>query len=90
MLTVIKTIVAESGEKGLLLASQNKPALILMDIRLPGINGFETMRRIRLDPTLETIPIIAITASVMPQEREKLLAAGFTAFLANLSFSGSN
>jgi CheY-like chemotaxis protein len=52
-----------------------------MDIRLPGINGIETMRRIRELPALQHVPILAVTASTMPEEKDELLAAGFSAFL---------
>jgi two-component system cell cycle response regulator DivK len=51
-----------------------------MDIQLPGISGIEAFRQLRADPTTRTIPIIAVTASVMAQERQKVLAAGFDGF----------
>jgi two-component system, cell cycle response regulator DivK len=62
------------------LAREQQPALVLMDIQLPGISGIEAFRRLRADPTTRTIPIIAVTASVMAQERQKVMAAGFDGF----------
>jgi CheY-like chemotaxis protein len=71
---------AETGEDGLRLAGQQRPDLVLMDIQLPGIDGLETLRRLRGDPATETVPVIAVTASAMTQDRQKILAAGFDAY----------
>jgi CheY-like chemotaxis protein len=51
-----------------------------MDIQLPGISGVEAFRQLRANPTTRTIPVIAVTASVMAQERQKVMAAGFDGF----------
>ena len=51
-----------------------------MDIQLPGISGIEAFRQLRADPTTHSIPVIAVTASVMAQERQKVMAAGFDGF----------
>jgi len=75
-----RTIEAGTGEEGVQLAREQQPALVLMDIQLPGISGIEAFRRLRADPTTRTIPIIAVTASVMAQERQKVMAAGFDGF----------
>ena len=75
-----RTIEAGTGEEGVQLAREQQPALVLMDIQLPGINGVEAFRQLRADPTTRTIPVIAVTASVMAQERQKVMAAGFDGF----------
>ena len=87
-----ETIDVETGEEGLRLAQDRRPALILMDIRLPGIDGIEALRRLRADPTTQSIPVMAMTASIMTAGREEMRAVGFdeyqskplqvTAFLA--------
>ena len=51
-----------------------------MDIQLPGISGVEAFRQLRADPSTRAIPVIAVTASVMAQERQKVMAAGFDGF----------
>jgi two-component system cell cycle response regulator DivK len=72
----------ETGEEGLRVAREEHPALILMDILLPGIDGIETLRRLRADPATATIPVVAVTASAMTQDRQKILAAGFDGYQA--------
>jgi len=71
-----QTIEAETGEEGVRLAHERRPALILMDIQLPGINGVEALHQLRADPLTHDTPIIAVTASVMPQDRTRIMAAG--------------
>ena len=75
-----RTIEAETGEDGVALALQHKPDLILMDYQLPGIDGIEAFRRIRGDAATAHIPIMAVTASAMPEEAKKMKAAGFDGF----------
>jgi two-component system, cell cycle response regulator DivK len=75
-----RTIEAGTGEEGVLLAHDQHPALVLMDVQLPGISGIEAFRQLRADPTTHSIPVIAVTASVMAQERQKVMAAGFDGF----------
>jgi two-component system, cell cycle response regulator DivK len=62
------------------LARERQPALILMDIQLPGINGIEALQRLRADPVTSATPVIAVTASVMIQDRSRIMAAGFNGF----------
>ncbi|MGD8464619.1 MAG: response regulator [Anaerolineae bacterium] len=69
-------LLAETGEEGLTITSAQRPDLILMDISLPGLDGWDVTRRIKADDTLRTIPIIALTAHAMPTDRQKSLAAG--------------
>jgi two-component system, cell cycle response regulator DivK len=71
---------AETGEKGVELATAEKPDLILMDIMLPGIDGYETTRRIR-SAGVVGVPIVAITSYAMTGDREKALAAGCTGYI---------
>ena len=75
-----QTIEAKTGEDGVRLAREQHPALILMDIQLPGISGIEALGLLRGDATTRTIPVIAVTASVMAQDRQRVMAAGFDGF----------
>jgi two-component system cell cycle response regulator DivK len=75
-----RTVETETAEEGLDLARQHLPALILMDIQLPGINGIEALLRLRADPVTSAIPVIAVTASAMTHNRQEILAAGFDGY----------
>ena len=75
-----RLVEAETGEDGVRLGREQSPALVLMDIQLPGINGIEALRQLRADPATAGIPVIAVTASAMTQDRQKILAAGFDAY----------
>jgi signal transduction histidine kinase/DNA-binding response OmpR family regulator len=77
-----RLIEAEDGEQGIDMAKKFKPDLILMDIALPGINGIDAFRTIRSMPETAGIPVVALTASVLMQERADILAQGFEAFVA--------
>ena len=70
----------DTGEEGLQLAQTRQPALILMDIQLPGINGIEALKLLRADAATRAIPVMAVTASAMTQDRQKIMAAGFDAY----------
>jgi len=72
---------AATGEEGLDLATARPPALILLDLDLPGIDGFELARRLRATATTAAIPLVAISASVMKHEREQAIAAGCLRFI---------
>jgi two-component system cell cycle response regulator DivK len=71
---------AETGEEGVGLAQERRPSLILMDIRLPGIDGIQALGRLRAEVATRGIPVMAMTASVMTNDRQKVLDAGFDAF----------
>ena len=71
-----KTIEVETGEESLRLARDRRPSLILMDIRLPGIDGIEALRRLRADPATQGTPVMAMTASVMTAGPQEMRAAG--------------
>jgi two-component system cell cycle response regulator DivK len=77
-----RTIEAETGEEGVALAADRAPALVVMDVHLPGISGIEALARLRGAAATRAIPVIAFTASVMPQDRSDIIAAGFDAFVS--------
>ena len=77
-----RTIEATTGEEGVKLARERRPALVLMDIQLPGISGIEAFRQMRSDAATRAIPVVALTASVTPSDRGAVTAAGFDAFLS--------
>ncbi len=72
---------AEDGEPGLALALQEQPDLILTDIQMPGMDGFELLRRLRLEPATRHIPVVAISADAMPDTVARGKAAGFAEYL---------
>ena len=75
-----QTIETETGEEGVELARSRQPALILMDIQLPGIDGITALKRLREDPTTRAIRVMAVTASAMTQDRQTIIAAGFDGY----------
>ena len=75
------TIEAITGEDGVRLAKEHLPALVLMDIQLPGINGIEALRQLRADLATASIPVIAVTASVMASDRRQITDAGFDGYV---------
>jgi signal transduction histidine kinase/ActR/RegA family two-component response regulator len=72
---------APDGHAGLALAHTHRPAIILMDLNLPGMNGFEVLAQLRRDPETAHIPAIALTANAMPRDIERGLSAGFARYL---------
>jgi two-component system cell cycle response regulator DivK len=72
---------ALTGEDGLTAAAANPPDLILMDIQLPGIDGYETTRRIKSNPALQHIPVIAVTSYALSGDDVKAFAAGCDAYV---------
>lgn len=75
-----RTIESETAEEGLKLAAEKSPALILMDIQLPGMDGIMAMKQLKADPKTQSIPIIAITASAMTNNRTAMVAEGFDGY----------
>jgi len=75
-------IEAHDGETALTTAASARPDLILMDIQLPGLDGYEATRRIKADPALRGIPIIAVTSYALSGDEEKARAAGCSAYVA--------
>ena len=76
------TLEAETGEAGVALARERQPALILMDVQLPGMNGRAATKALKADPSTQKIPVIAMTAFAMKGDRESLLADGFDGYIA--------
>ena len=75
------TLEATDGTEGVRLAIAHRPDLILMDIQLPGMDGIAALRRIRKESSLDAVPVIAVSASVMPDEQRSIVASGFDAYL---------
>ena len=75
------TLEATSAEDGIRLANEKKPDLVLMDIQLPGMNGIDALRVLRANADTAAIPVIAVTASVMQQDRKLIMDAGFDAYV---------
>ncbi len=75
-----KTIESETAEEGVRLAQESQPALILMDIQLPGMDGITALKGLRAEPKTRDIPVIAVTASAMTNKRETMLAEGFDGY----------
>ncbi|MGZ4333809.1 MAG: response regulator [Gaiellaceae bacterium] len=77
-----RALEAGSGEEAVELAAAEVPALVLMDVQLPGIDGVETLRRLRADARTADVPVLALTAQAMEGDRERFLAAGFDGYLS--------
>lgn len=71
-----EVIVAGDGEEGVARANEEQPGLIIMDLSLPVLDGWEATRRLKADPATRNIPVIALSAHAMPGDAEKALAAG--------------
>ncbi len=76
-----ETLEAATGGEGVRLAVDKRPDLVLMDIQLPDIDGIEALRRIREVKELDAMPVIAVSASVMPDDQQKIVTSGFDAFV---------
>ncbi|WP_284614369.1 ATP-binding protein [Aquabacterium humicola] len=74
----VRTVTAGGGERGLALARSLRPDLLLLDLHLPDLGGLEVMRRLRADPSMSTLPIVALSASAMPEDVAAAIAAGAT------------
>ena len=72
---------ARTAEDGITLAVSEPPDLVLMDLQLPGIDGMEALRRLRESSRTAGIPVVAVTAQAMKQDRERALAAGFDGYV---------
>ncbi|HET6822016.1 MAG TPA: PAS domain S-box protein [Anaerolineales bacterium] len=81
-LTGYKVFTAQDGTDGIVQARHVKPDLILMDVQMPGMDGFEATRKLRSDPIFRNTPIIALTALAMPHDRERCLEAGMDEYMS--------
>jgi CheY-like chemotaxis protein len=79
--TDLTLLAAPDGHAGLALAHMHRPAVILMDLNLPGMGGFEVLAQLRRDPATAHIPVVALTANAMPRDIERGLSAGFARYL---------
>ena len=77
-----RTLEAASGQEAIELATEHLPDLVLMDLRLPDIDGVEALGRLRADERTASIPVLAVTAQAMHGDRERFLAAGFDDYIA--------
>ncbi|TAK46064.1 MAG: response regulator [Betaproteobacteria bacterium] len=77
-----RTIEAETAETALEMTPRENPDLVLMDIQLPGMNGIQALKKLRESDATRAIPVLAFTASVMPQDRREIMDAGFDGFVA--------
>jgi len=76
-----RTMEASTGADAIRLATERRPDVVLMDIRLPDMDGTEALAYLRADPRTATIPLVALTSFAMMGDRERLLAAGFDGYL---------
>lgn len=72
---------ARTGEQGVALARDDPPDLVLLDLQLPGIDGTETLHQLRQLPATASMPVVALTAQAMPEDRERGVRAGFDGYL---------
>ncbi|MBI3439648.1 MAG: response regulator [Proteobacteria bacterium] len=77
-----RTVKTKDGRQALPLAREHKPDLILVDIQLPEVSGLEITDRLKKDPALKAIPVVAVTAFAMRGDEQKILAAGCDAYLS--------
>jgi two-component system cell cycle response regulator DivK len=76
-----EVVEARSGEQGVALATDVPPDLVLMDIQLPGMDGMEALRLLRASPVTRAVPVVAVTAFAMKDDRDRALGAGFDGYL---------
>jgi CheY-like chemotaxis protein len=76
-----QTAEARTAEDGLAMASASPPDLVLLDLQLPGIDGMEAFRQLRGSPPTAGVPVVAVTALAMKDDRERVLRAGFDGYL---------
>ena len=76
-----KVLEAENGEEALKKIAEEKPDIVLLDIQLPVYDGYEVLHQVRKHLKLDTLPVLALTAYAMPEDRTKALASGFDAYI---------
>jgi two-component system cell cycle response regulator DivK len=76
-----RTLQATSGEAGIALAHAHRPDVVLMDVQLPDVDGVDALGRLRSDPLTARIPVVALTAFAMKEDRARFMAAGFDGYL---------
>ncbi len=76
-----ETLVARDGAEGVAVVSQARPDLVVMDLQMPVMDGYQAASLLKADPGLSSIPIVAVTAYAMVGDRERIMAAGFDGYL---------
>lgn len=76
------TLAAADGHEGLRLVAEARPELVLCDLQLPGLNGYQVLSEIRVDPKSAAIPVVAVTAFSMLGDRAKALSSGFDGYIS--------
>ena len=76
-----QVVQAKDGREGVELAKQTKPTLILLDIQLPGMDGYAVAQELRSNPVFDEVPIVAVTSYAMSGDRERILAAGCNGYI---------
>lgn len=76
------TTTATRGDDGLSIAREMLPDIIICDVQLPGLNGYEVAAQVKMDGALKSVPLVALTALAMVGDRERVLAAGFDAYVS--------
>ena len=79
--TGYRTLEASTGAQAVMLATEHEPALVLMDVRLPDIDGLEALRRLRTNTRTASIPVLAVTAQAMKGDSDRFIEAGFDGYL---------
>ena len=74
--------VARDGRQGVALVTQIRPDLVICDLQMPALDGYEVLKLLRQDPALAQVPVIAVTAFSMPNDRQKVLTAGFDGYIS--------
>lgn len=77
-----ETLEATCGREGVRMCIEHLPDLVLMDIQLPDIDGLTAFKEIRANPRTQNIPVLVVTASVMPHDQQRIAASGFDAFIS--------
>lgn len=76
-----EALVAHDGAEGITVITRERPDLVVMDLQMPVMNGYEAASRLKADPGLSAIPLVAVTAYAMVGDRERIMAAGFDGYL---------
>ncbi|MCP4751217.1 MAG: PAS domain S-box protein [Proteobacteria bacterium] len=77
----LDVLVAENGQEGIIMTREFSPHLVVLDIRMPIMDGFEAIKVLKEDPRIRKVPIVALTASAQSEDRERMLAAGFNGYI---------
>ncbi len=76
-----EVLVARNGSEGLAIAARDRPDLVVMDLQMPVMDGYEAASLLKADPAMSGIPLVAVTAYAMVGDRERIMASGFDGYL---------